>query len=304
MVNELLFSNIIKQLQLYNPDIIYMAVGCSMINYQTITTQNNQQNPLFMEKFKRKFYIFFDPLLETPLKIESQINFTNVESSKEFRIFSNNEYFIIAINTLYNYNENDIFIITLISYILDFNKKMILQDYTGNDISKIYLKLFNVFPKDILIKKVIFDITQHDGGCFVDFNNFPIFYDINDDFIQPRFMTLINIKKDNIYYNKIAIDRMNLISYNLSRYIKILNKFIENTEYEEKIIKEIIYKLSIIYPIKVEITLDNIKKIIVIILSDIIISLQESTDIIDNIVKNDFDQSEIINYISKLKNLT
>ena len=177
---------------------------------------------------------------------------------------------------------------------------MILQDYTGNDISKIYLQLFNVFPREILIKKVIFDITQHDGGCFVDFNNFPIFYDINDDFIQPRFMTLINIKKDNIYYNKIAIYRMNIISYNLSRYIKILNKFIENTEYEEKIIKEIIYKLSIIYPIKIEITLDNIKKIIVIILSDIIISLQESTDIIDNIVKNDFDQSEIINYISKL----
>jgi len=300
------YSKILNNIEEYNPEIIYFPVGCSMQRYEEkdISSENNQQNPLFMEKYKKKCCIFMDPELEIPLKLETQINLNNLDNLDNYRLLKNENYLVFAINTYFSYEDGNIFLLSLIEYVLSYNKKLIIQDYTGRDISKIYTNLFNIFPKKMLIKKVMFDITQNDGGCCINFNNNPVYYDTENNFIQPRFLTLIQITKNNVYFKNIILKRMNVITYELCRYLRILNNEIEYSIQSTENIENIFNYLSMIYDFENIINLDNIKNVIILLIQDIINSLDcfiDTIDTIDTIKNSNYNQSVIINYISKLK---
>jgi hypothetical protein len=305
------------------PEVIYFAVGCFMGHYNDITPANNQQNPKFMQKFegKKKFYIFMDPALENPLKLESQINLvinntiTN-DIVQDYVVLENNEYKIVAINKpFYFYNDinvpnahnqelDQLFLYALVNYAIERNIKLFVQNYTGADISASYNEVASIFGKDRVFKNVLFDVTQNDGGCFIDFNKHPVFYDNEDNFMQARFYSFVEMKKINEdYYKSMLVKRLNLLTWQITRYLRILKGELEGTNYDKPQIKSILNDMSMIYSINHDITEENLTNLITLMILDAAESLDIPSDVVTYITQNNFDQKIITNTVSTMKNL-
>ena len=320
---EELCLNIVRRIKDVNPDIIYFAVGCSMEHYNNcdINSNNNQQNPYFLQKFEKSktVSIFFDPELENPLKLETQIKLIETYSSDVYyRILENDNIILFAINKSFNFYSNkhelprkyttfeimQTFIASLIFYCIKNKKKLIVQDYTGTDINNAYLDFFEFFSTTELIKYVIFDITQNDGGCFIDFSKKLVHYDTEENFIQPKFMTLSNLKKlDNDIFKIMLNKRINWLNYYISRQIRIINKEIEDCQYYNKEIEYILKNLSIIYSNTTEISIENLKNTIIFVMVDIIEALELSPKILTYISDNNYTQKIINDILSICKNV-
>lgn len=305
------------------PEVIYFAVGCFMGHYNDITPKNNQQNPKFMQKFdgKSKFYIFMDPMLENPLKLESQINLVSNNTSstdivQDYRVLQNTEYTVVSINKpFYFYNDinspnnhnqelDKLFLYGLVNYALDRNIKLIVQNYTGTDIAHSYTEIAAIFGKETVFKKVLFDVTQNDGGCFVDFDSYPIFYDDKDNFVQARFYSFVEMKKINeSYYKSMLIKRLNLLTWQITRYLRILKGELESNQYDNSQIKFILNDMSMIYSINENLTEENLSNLITLMILDAAESLDIPTDVVTYITQNNFDQKIITNTVSTMKNL-
>jgi len=307
----------------FNPYIIYFAVGCSMKHYKDcdISSNNNQQNPSFLQKFKdsKIVYIFVDPELENPLKLETQITLTESYSSENcYRTLKNDNNIVFTINkSFYFYDEKDkvsdihttfkinqSFITSLILYCTENKKKLIVQDYTGIDINNSYLDFYDFFPTIKLDKYVIFDITQNNGGCFIDFDNTTIYYDADGDFIQPNFLTLSKLKElDNNIFKVILTKRINWINYYISRQLRVIKKEIEDCQYYNKHIEYILKNLAIIHGITTEFSIENLENTIMFVILDIIKAFDLSMDILTHIVNNNYNQKIICNTLSHIKTL-
>jgi hypothetical protein len=307
------------------PEVIYFAVGCSMGHYNNISPANNQQNPKFMQKFdgKKKFYIFMDPTLENPLKLESEvnliINYTNNDSKnimQDFVVLENNEYHVVAINRPFYFYDNinvpsahnqeldQLFLYALVNYTIERNIKLFVQDYTGTDISVSYNEIASIFGKGIVFKNVLFDVTQNDGGCFIDFNKYPVFYDDEDNFMQARFYSFVEMRKVNEeYYKTMLIKRLNILSWQITRYLRILKGELEPTNYDNTQIKSIINDMSMIYSINQDLTEENLSNLITLMILDAAESLEVPTDVVTYITENNFDQKIITNTVATMKNL-
>jgi hypothetical protein len=306
------------------PEVIYFAVGCFMGHYNDITPSNNQQNPKFMQKFngESKFYIFMDPMLENPLKLESQINLVINDNNssndivKDYVVLKNTEYTVVAINKpFYFYNninvpnnhnqEHDLlFLYALVNYSVEQNIKLFVQNYTGEDISASYNEIASIFGKERVFKNVIFDVTQNDGGCFVDFNKHPVFYDDEDNFIHARFLSFVEMKKINEdYYKTMLIKRLNILSWQITRYLRILKGELEPNHHDQSQIKSILNDMSMIYSINHDITEENLTNLITLMILDAAESLDIPSDVVTYITQNNFDQKIITNTVSTMKNL-
>ena len=51
---EDIYLHIINEINIFKPEIIYLAVGCAMSYYSNINPNNNQQYPLFLHPFTNK----------------------------------------------------------------------------------------------------------------------------------------------------------------------------------------------------------------------------------------------------------
>ncbi len=311
-----IYTNTMKVLNENSPDVIYFAVGCFMGYYKDITPSNNQQNPKFMNKFegKNKIYIFMDPMLESPLKLESQMMLVQTDTDEKYRVLENGEYTVIAINQpYYFYNRRDetekyeldsLFLYGLVNYALEKNIKLIVQDYSGCDIAKAYLKLIDIFDKQSILKNVLFDVTQNDGGCFVDFDKYTIEYDSKDNFFQNKFESLVKLKKINEdFFKDILVRRVNLVSYYICRYIRMINGELEMTDFDTAHIKDIVEEMSMIYSIKKDVTLDNLKELIMMIMLDASEALEIPISTVNHIMEQNFNQSIVTNITSMMKSL-
>jgi len=300
---EDIYLHIINEITIFKPDIIYLAVGCAMGYYSNINPNNNQQYPLFLHPFtnKKKLFILIDPYLENPLKLESQINLTETDSGDYYRILQNNNLIVFTIKKLfyfYHYDKNaleKIFLNKIISYSIENKIKTFVQDYTGIYIKHAYLEYLED-NRDIK-KYVIFDVTQDHSGCFVDFSKVSIFYDSEEHFIQPYFLTLVEIKKLSFDMFKIHLNkRIDWINYRIFRQIRIINKEIDedikNTIDVENILKNL---KNIYYNITLEITIYNLENTIKYVIFDIITALELDENFLTNIKTN------MINELSKLK---
>ena len=69
-----MWNYILNSINTINPDLIYIAIGCSMISYDHIISDNNQQYPNFINNFNKKIIILIDPCLEYPLAIQKILN--------------------------------------------------------------------------------------------------------------------------------------------------------------------------------------------------------------------------------------
>jgi len=68
--------------------------------------------------------------------------------------------------------------------------KLIAQDFTGSDINNYYP--FNHGHQ--ILKKVLYDPTYGNSGCYVDFSKIEIFRDTNGDFLQPKYLSFRTMK--------------------------------------------------------------------------------------------------------------
>ena len=298
-----IYSHIINEITIFKQDIIYLAVGCAMGNYSIINPNNNQQYPLFLEPFinKKKLFILIDPHLETPLKLESQINLFETESVNYFRVLQNDNLIVFAIKKLfyfYHYDKNTldkIFLNKIISYSIENKIKTCVQDYTGIYIKHAYLEYLE--DNSDIKKYVIFDVTQDHSGCFVDFSKVSIYYDSEDNFIQPYLLTLVEIKKLSFDTFKIHLNkRIDWVNFRIFRQIRMINKEIKEDIKDTIDVENILKNLKNIYDnITLEITINNLENTINIVVSDIITALKLDETLLTNIKTN------MINELSKLK---
>lgn len=226
-------------------DLVCMFIGCSMGTYTEITDENNQQYPCFLNNFNcKKLIILIDPYLETDLKIEEYFmkkgnplinNITIYDGTKiSIRVLYNDEVTVYALNEPIHYtnhiwvdknDQKDAHIIyTIINLCLGLNKKFILQDFSGNDTTHFYSKLFKKYDRNDLLHNIILDVTQLDGGCRIDLNKDLIKLDDKGNFIQEKFMELSKIDKT-ILYNNILNNRIDVFVYPICFYhSQIINK--------------------------------------------------------------------------------
>ena len=300
---EDIYLHIIDEITIFKPEIIYLAVGCAMGYYSNINPTNNQQYPLFLEPFtnKKKLFILIDPYLETPLKLESQINLTETNSGEYYRVLQNNNLIVFAIKKLfyfYHYDKNvldKIFLNKIISYSIENKIKTFVQDYTGIYIKHAYLEYLE--DNSNIKKYVIFDVTQDHSDCFVDFSKVSIFYDSENHFIQPYFLTLVEIKKLSFDMFKIHLNkRIDWVNFRIFRKIRMINKEINENIQDTIDVENILKNLkNIYYNITLEMTIYNLENTINIVVSDIITALKLDENFLTNIKTN------MINELSKLK---
>jgi hypothetical protein len=308
--NEIIYKNV---------DVIYIAIGSSLKYYNNIVSKNNQQYPCFLEKFKKKLIILIDPELEKPLKIQEHFDDLEIIDLGNLRIFKNESLIIYAINEVFYYdfsnlyslnekkNENYSIIINLIKIILETKKKLIFQDYTGNDTTNFYCDLINIFDKTKLLKYVNFDVTQEDSGCFINISENMIKYDSDNNFIQEKFLKLVDIKTSE-KFNKTFKKRIDLLNYEIiGSYTKSLNQNII-----EFINIQNIRNMCVVYDFdsrfidiktNIQLVTNKLKELMVLIITDIVNSLEYESELITYLTNLISNKNEFINMTCLLKNM-
>lgn len=314
---SIMWDTIIKDIN-KDIDVIYIAIGCSMDSYFELTQSNNQQCPCFLDKFKKKLIVLIDPCLETPLMVQKQITNLNHVQYGEHRILKNDSLIVHAINKSFYYPPNNPFdniskesdinftnLLKIIELVLELKIKMIFQDYTGSDLTNFYCELMKIFDSDELVKYVTCDVTQKDGGCFIDICPDIIKYDSDDNFIQEKFLPLIKINRFDTFRD-ILKRRIDLLNYQL---LWTYNKSIDTNEWKPFDTHKIMVLCTIYnydtrfldYNVDLLYAIDAIRELMVIIIKDVVDSLNCEKELVYYLVSNLTSRNEFVNMTSMLK---
>jgi hypothetical protein len=235
-------KNYVSQQNAY-PDMIEQGYN------RIITPTNNQQLPLPLHQFTgKKIFILIDPDMEKDPKVARMLGLPELVIAPTFSIFGNENATVISIKEYitYNdpshelYNEHLQFIFNLISVCLQNNVRMVLQDFTGYNTDILYSKVLNFFddiPKQILLARVYFDMTQGDGDCMPEFSQNMLTCDEDMNFIQEKYMHLTNHNIINSsYYAKVLKCRLDLLINEISwKYVKLSESPDFNFRFSKKI---------------------------------------------------------------------
>jgi hypothetical protein len=318
-IYDTVFSNISD----YEPELIYFAVGSGLGHYTNVNIKpsEHQQYPSILSKYdgQKKVIILMDGGLETPLKMEEVVQLNLIEDSDIFRMFMNetNDLIVFAIKHHFYFNESQYdnssfhehfgFLMNLITYAVSYDKKLIVQNYSGEFIEDSYANFFDYFPKDELISNVIFDVSNSQAVCSIDFDKYPIIYDDEDNFVQIRFEKLVEQKKYNYEYYKANVTKhIDTINGILTRKLRAIRGEVEMFPKENETIKSVYKILSIVYPeidYSVEINEENLIKTIKTILIDMFESLEVDNSVLTKLVDSNMNQAVLINILSPLKAL-
>lgn len=299
-----IYGEIIEEIRKIKPSCIYIAIGSAHENGQS--DDKNQQYPLFMDSLIKQdgkiVSIQFDPHMESPMTMEGLFvkrndplrliyQITNNDETFYFRIYENNIGYFFIINERYFNETNEYmteadnlladyqcaFLTTIIEYVLSNSIKLIMQYYTGHDTTNTYTELLDIYGYYIL-KHICFDITHDKGGCYIDLPA-KLDMDENGNFIQYKFMQLNDIKHLSIvndHYKNLLTERINLLCYPIALdYINMQ----KNTEYQ-LLGGNAMSFLKHIYHINTDQLLSMYEELIFLMLSDIILSLNEDQGLI------------------------
>jgi hypothetical protein len=319
-------QRIFDYLSLPTTNLVYIGVGSGMGNYIEITEKNNQQYPCFLKKIAGKhLVVLIDPLMESNLKLINYFEelkdplIPQNTNNSYIREYSNekglfliiNDYFYCDVNSYMQPIENDkanhhiAIIHQIISIALGkiIPSKIIFQNYTGYDTTSYYTSLFDVFDREQLISNVCFDVTQQNGGCFIDFDSNMIRLDKNMNFIQEKYELLVKFT-DSRYYLKNLKSRIDLLAYPLVWNYINLKKSIDF----EKIGENKIKFLAILYKLDYDVSnndYDYIMKcyynIIRCVITDIVRSRGIPDDFIEYLITNLENRIDFTKYMSILK---
>jgi len=186
-------NDIVDQCTAVGPALIYVAIGCGQ-GHSEPHKHSPQEYPPFMDDMTgRQICILIDPLLESPPRAYEDLGLTPTAGAADPVVQIGRVTFIpIRRNFEWDGPDDIALIDRLCALCLQIPCRMIVQDYTGAYIDRHY-------PIDrfgpTLTKRVLFDVTYNDGGCFVDFTKVHILQTPDGDFIQPLFSTICTIKQ-------------------------------------------------------------------------------------------------------------
>jgi hypothetical protein len=318
-IYDTVFSNISN----FEPELIYFAVGSALGHYPNVHIKPNehQQYPSILSKYneQKKVIILMDGGLETPLKMQEVVQLLLIEETGIFRMFINDTndlivfaikhhyYFQDSLNENISFDEHFGFLMNLVTYVMSNDKKLIVQNYSGLFIEDSYAEFFEYFPREQLISRIIFDVSNSQAVCSIDFDKYPINYDEDDNFVQIRFEKLVEQKKyDYEYFKANIFKRINDINGVLTRKLRVIRGEIEMFQHENETIKSLYKTLSTVYSeidFSAEINEENLIKTIKIILIDIFESLEVDNSILTTLVDKNLNQSDVIDVLSPLKAL-
>lgn len=99
--------------------------------------------------------------------------------------------------------------------------KIIYQDYTGADTTNAYGNLFDIFGRDTILSNVCFDVSQHDGGCFIELRPDMVQLDESGNFIQEKYESLTKFSSSPNYLKSLK-SRIDVLAYpTVWNYIKL-----------------------------------------------------------------------------------
>ena len=183
-------------------DIIYVVPGCALNpinNNDNNISKFTQQNLKCLKRYQKKLYILIDPELNTINLGSSGPKLILVESNEHIRVFESEDetLTVLAISDYIDYDKNFDVIKLICQFALENKIKMIMQDFTGRDLTYYYIKLMKLFGKKEMLQNVIFDITQsYEGNCFPDVET-DVITDTDGKFIQSKYDEInINTFKD------------------------------------------------------------------------------------------------------------
>lgn len=153
-----------------NPALIYLSIGCAQ-NGNPVS--NEQQLPPFIRDWPaagRILLILVDPALESPPHVAKDLDMPFYDEYEP--VNSNGRFDIITVRQpfIWVHDEEKAMLDALYVLSLHTETQMIVQDFSGINIHKYYP--LRSFSSDIL-DSVLFDVTQRDGGCSVDWSMNP-----------------------------------------------------------------------------------------------------------------------------------
>jgi hypothetical protein len=232
--------------------IVLVVIGGSMKYYVTqndtnveninngykrvVTRQNNQQYPIFLEKFRsmNQVIIIFDSELEVDLKIplplqeiervtdlNHNVVFRELECDIDDKVTS-----VFAFHENYDY-DNIYFMTRLIEMCLLQQSKLIVQDFTGRDIILMYNDFLPIFGKEVLLPNILFDVTASTGDCLVEFVDEDCSLYPNGTFVNERWRRLIELSFNTIS-KRVLQERLKVIINEISWIYLIKCKYQES----------------------------------------------------------------------------
>ena len=178
---------ILEVCKLENPDIIYLAIGCSMAHWSVGDMHDTPQShpPPVKALGGRQICILIDPTLENPPR------FTGITEPTMDAVIRTAEATYIPLRRCFDWDNGEKPLIDgLCKLALNTKTRLIVQDYAGNIINQHYpLATFG----RTLLKKVLFDFTYQDGGCYIDFNNVHILTRLDGSFVQPIYEPMADV---------------------------------------------------------------------------------------------------------------
>jgi len=202
-------NDIIAFCKEHEPTVIYLAIGPAH--------SAPQQYPPFLNEIEGKqICLLFDPRMEDPLSAFVADDTPLVMENDNVTLISMPRHFA------WDQDDDRSFVHELCKIAIEgTNRRLIVQDYTGRDIREDYpLHIFG----EPLLRRVLFDVTYVNSGCFVDFTQVRLYRRPNGDFLQPfydRISALLPyVSKDTLA--AVIQDRNSRLVYNAMRLYRVL----------------------------------------------------------------------------------
>jgi len=219
-------DDIVTYCKRFQPHLIYIAIGCSQAFHEPGSAMAAPQGyPPFLRPLgTRQLCILIDPLLEDPPR---PCEGFQREAGQQIIVVGETHFIPLRRDFEWRSKEDTEFIHTLCAYTLEKPRtRMIVQDYSGAEIQQYYP--IQTFGKE-LVRKVLFDFTYQNGGCFVDLSKVDIlFCDDGFSFMQPLYERLTYVFKYlTAEQKKFLLNSRHNLFYS---YVKRLHKIQANAE--------------------------------------------------------------------------
>jgi hypothetical protein len=168
-----------------NPDIIYLAIGCSMAHWPVGDRNETPQGhpPPVKALGGRQLCILIDPTLENPPRC------TGLTEPTMDPIIRTSEGTYITLRRYFEWDNDDIPLIDMLcQFVLKRRSRLIVQDYAGAIINKYY-----PLGDPAILKQVLFDMNYQNRGCFIDFSKVRILTRPDGSFVQPFYEPVADI---------------------------------------------------------------------------------------------------------------
>jgi len=191
------YEEIVSYCASTNPDLVYVAIGCSQAHYAPDEGTPQEYPPFVAAWPGRKVIIMIDPLLETPPRGYAQAGIR----ADPAPMVTDGTVTFFALRQNFHWPERWAPDLQAIDECTEFihrlcrfaiaRSHLIVQDYSGTNIAPFY-------PTDLgpaLFNRVLFDVTGNDGGCLVDFSKIQVLRAPNGDFVQPMYAPLLRLQQ-------------------------------------------------------------------------------------------------------------